>query len=273
MRKYKLGFVGAGNMAEAICRAVLANDVFSSDEISAYDPADARTQLFREQFDVNLSSDNATLVKQCETIVLAVKPQQVNDVLQSVGPVVNSDQLMISIAAGISTGVLEAGLKQAVPIVRAMPNTPLLVGVGMTGLCRGTHASDEHLKKAERIFAAAGETIITDESYMDAITALSGSGPAYFFYLVEAMQQAGVDLGLPAEQVATLAGQTCLGAGQMLLKTRVEPKELRRRVTSPGGTTEAALRVLEGRGVKECFVAAVKAACERSKELGTSSGR
>jgi len=268
MTEYKLGFVGAGNMAEAICRAVLSNNVFSRGEVTAYDVAEERRRLFQEQFALELCSDNRTLVEHCECVLLAVKPQQIAEVLDEIRATITKEHLVISIAAGISTRYLEAGLAKPVAIIRAMPNTPLLVGSGMTGLCMGRHADDEHMGLANRIFGSAGRTIMTEESRMDAITALSGSGPAYFFYLIEAMVQAGLELGLSRHDALALSAQTALGAGKMLLETQAGPDDLRRRVTSPGGTTEAAIGVLEADQVKKILIDAVNAAAKRSKQLG-----
>lgn len=268
MPEYELGFIGAGNMAEAICRAVLARGVFSADQVTAYDLAEARVLLFREQFKLQTSPDNPTVVRRSQTVILAVKPQQMAEVLDEIKPAVADGQLLISIAAGISTKFIETSLGKPVPVVRVMPNTPLLAGEGMAGLCRGAHADNSHLEFASKIFASAGQVTLTEEPLMDAITAISGSGPAYFFYLVEAMVRAGEELGLSYEQSLRLSTQTCLGAGRMMIETGIDPAELRRAVTSPGGTTEAALRVIEGKHVKGTMVEAIKAAAERSEELG-----
>jgi pyrroline-5-carboxylate reductase len=255
-------------MAEAICRAVVANNVFPSSQITAWDPAEKRRRVFRTQFGIELSENNAALTRQSDTIVLAVKPQQMAEALDQIRPEIASDQLLISVAAGISTRFLQTALAKPIPIIRVMPNTPLLVGSGMTALSPGEHAGEDHMTLARTIFGLAGATLITDETYMDAITAMSGSGPAYFFYLMEAMVQAGLDLGLSRSDALRLTAQTCLGAGKMVLETQAEPEELRRRVTSPGGTTEAALAVLEADRVKKIFVDAIKAASRRSKQLG-----
>jgi len=267
-RKYKLGFVGAGNMAEAICRAVLGNNISSADELTAYDVAEPRRTLFSRKFGVELSSDNASVVHQSRTVLLAVKPQQIGDVLKEVRSAITANHLIISVAAGISTAYIENSLEKPVPVVRVMPNTPLLVGCGMTALCKGRYATDEHLELASEIFGSAGIAMITEEDKMDAVTAISGSGPAYFFYLIEAMIEAGAALGLSPRDTLTLAAQTCLGAGKMILQTQLDPTELRRRVTSPGGTTEAALRIIEAKSTKGIIVEAIKAAAEKSKQLG-----
>jgi len=268
MTRFALGFVGAGNMAEAVCRSILAAQVFPRDALAAFDPAPARRRLFADELGVHVAEDNRRLVESCRNVILAVKPQQIAAVLEDLKPAVQPGQLFISVVAGASSAFIAAALGRAVPVIRTMPNTPLLVGAGMTVLCRGREATAEHLAFAERIFAAAGRTLVLDEDRMDAVTAVSGSGPAYFFYLVEAMAAAGSALGLTAQDALTLAGQTALGAATMLRETHLPPEELRRRVTSPGGTTAAALAVLEARGVKDAFLDAVRAAAARSKELG-----
>lgn len=268
MRRYRLGFVGAGNMAEAVCRAVVTHHVFSGDQMTAFDPAERRRRLFREEFQVESSADNATLGSQSEAIILACKPQQIPAVLAELRGSITADQLVISVAAGISTGFVQAGLSEAVPVVRVMPNTPLLLGFGASAICKGASTSDEHVALAVKVFGSAGLVLTMDERLMDAVTAVSGSGPAYFFYVIEAMVQAGTELGLSRADALKLAAQTCVGAGRMVLDGQAEPEELRRQVTSPGGTTEAALAVLEAEGVKRVLGQAIKAAAQRGRELG-----
>jgi len=268
VRKYKLGFVGAGNIAEAICRAVVSNNVFSPVDITAHDPLEDRCRYFREAFGTGVSGDNPSLVSQSDTIILACKPQQIAEVLAEVRSALGSDHLVISVAAGVSTGFIHQALGKDVPIVRIMPNTPLLVGSGATAMCKGPGATDDHLAVGEMIFGSAGIVVTIQEIAMDAVTAVSGSGPAYFFYLIEAMVQAGVELGLSRNDALRLSAQTCLGSGRMILQMQADPESLRRRVTSPGGTTESALAVLEAEGVRKAFTAAIKAAAQRSAQLG-----
>ncbi len=268
MGQYKLGFIGAGNMAEAICRAVLTGNVYSAAEVVAWDVAEQRRRLFRDDLEVNVAEDNTSVAGESETVILAVKPQQIGQLLDEIRGSVSGEQLVVTIAAGISTTFIESNLARGVPVVRVMPNTALLVGYGMTALSKGRNADEDHLMLTKKIFASAGMTIVVPEESMDAVTALSGSGPAYFFYLVEAMVQAGLDLGLSRNDALKLASQTCLGAGNMLLRTQAAPEDLRRRVTSPGGTTEAAIEVLEADGVKKMLTDAVKAAAKRSAQLG-----
>jgi pyrroline-5-carboxylate reductase len=181
---------------------------------------------------------------------------------------VRDDATVVSIAAGVSTAALDAGLGGQGRIVRVMPNTPMLVGAGMSAVSPGPRAGDEDVRWTCGLFAASGRTVVVEEAMMDAVTAVSGSGPAYFMYLVEAMTAAGAAEGLPAETALELARQTCLGAGMLMTKTGERPQDLRAKVTSPGGTTQRAIETMEAAGVKDKLVAAVRAAAARSRELG-----
>lgn len=266
--RFKIGFVGAGNMAEAICRSLISAVFYKPAQLAAADPAESRTRFFRDEFGVFICPTNAAVADQSENILLAVKPQQVPAVLAEIGPSLGQDQLIISIAAGISTGFIESATGKSIPVVRVMPNTPLMIGAGATVLCRGKFATEAHLNFAKSLFASAGITLTLEENLLDAVTAVSGSGPAYFFYLIEAMVQAAVELGITRADALALAAQTALGAARMVLETGAEPEELRRRVTSPGGTTQAAVQVLDEAAVKDAVVQAIAAAARRSKELG-----
>jgi pyrroline-5-carboxylate reductase len=266
--RFNIGFIGAGNMAEAICRSLITAVFYKPSQLAAYDTSEARTKYFREEFGVFIYPDNISLVEQSQTIVLAVKPQQVPQVLDQIRSGLGQDQLVISICAGISTPYLETGLGKSIPVVRVMPNTPLMIGAGTTALCRGKYATEEQLQYAKSFFASSGVSITVEEKMMDAVTALSGSGPAYFFYMIEAMVQAGMDLGFSRDEALKLAANTALGSAKMVLGNPADPQELRRKVTSPGGTTEAAIGVLESHGVKGTIIEAIKAAAKRSHELG-----
>lgn len=266
--RYSLGFVGAGNMAEAICRAVVGHHVFDASAVVAADPVAARREVFATSLGVTAVTSSADVARQSATIVLACKPQQMADVLAEIRSSVTSQQLVISIAAGVSTAYLQKELGASVPVIRVMPNTPLFVGEGMTAISAGANVGESHLQTAEKIFGQAGRTVRVEERLMDAVTAVSGSGPAYFFYLIEAMIEAGVQQGLSRESAKVLAGQTCVGAGRMVLESEHEPAELRRRVTSPGGTTLAAITVMESAKTQAVLIDAVNAAAKRSSELG-----
>ena len=272
MALYELGIIGAGNMAEAIVRGVIRAALLRPDQIIAADVAPTRRQLFTEQLDVRAVESNADAAKYARTLLLSVKPQHMADALAAVGAAMRPDALVVSIAAGTTISFIEQRLATrpgAAPlrVVRAMPNTPMLVGEGMTALAPGAHATPEDLKKARRIFESAGAVIEVDESLIDAVTALSGSGPAYFFYLTEHMIAAGVQMGLSPEHARLLVTRTALGAAKMLTESSDAPQELRRKVTSPGGTTEAAIRHMESGRLPDVVKQAIFNAERRGKEL------
>ena len=266
MTDYQLGVIGAGNMAEAIVRGAISAGVIDPKAIVVSDPAEARREVFAGM-GVAAVDDNATPAA-CERVLLAVKPQVMAEVLAGVAGAVGEDATVISIAAGVRTDFIRDKLGRRGRIVRVMPNTPMLVGAGVSALCKGPGATDADLAWAERLFAACGQTVRVDEPMMDAVTAVSGSGPAYFFYLVEALVAAGVAEGLAPEAALKLAVQTCRGAGELLARSGESPEALRAKVTSPGGTTQAAIESMESAGVKDALVAAVRRAAARSRELG-----
>jgi pyrroline-5-carboxylate reductase len=209
-------------------------------------------------------------VAKAGTLVLAVKPQDIDTLLSELAGAVTPQHLVVSVAAGITTRHIEAALPAGVSVVRCMPNTPALVDEAMTAISAGAHASEAHLAVAESLLRAVGRVVRVPESQLDAVTALSGSGPAYFFYLVEAMIDAGILLGLPRALAAELIVQTAIGSAVMLRDSGEHPMQLREAVTSPGGTTIAAIRELEVHGVRAALLAAIEAACLRSRELGAS---
>ena len=260
-----LVFIGAGNMAEALCRGILKAGLFAPERIAACDPSEERRRLFADELGVAASAEND--LAGAGTVILAVKPQTMPDILAEVGGALTPEQLVVTIAAGVRTSQIEAACADGCRVVRVMPNTPMLAGVGMSALCKGARATDDDLETALALFRCAGEAVVVDEPAMDAVTALSGSGPAYFFYLVEAMTDAGIAEGLDRPLAAQLAAQTLLGAGALLAQSDDDAAALRRKVTSPGGTTEAAVGVLDDAGVKESLVRAVRRAAERSREL------
>ena len=215
------------------------------------------------------TDDLAGAAGQCRVLLIAVKPQDIDTLLTLLGPHVTSDHLVVSVAAGVPTARIEDALPTGTPVVRVMPNTPALVDEGMSVLSAGTHASNAHLDEAEALLSPVGRVRRVPESQQDAVTALSGSGPAYFFFLVEAMIDAGILLGLPRTLAADLIVQTALGAAVMLRDSGEHPVQLREAVSSPGGTTIAAIRELERHGVRAALIAAIDAAHDRSVELGT----
>ncbi len=259
--------VGGGNMGEALIAGLIRSGRWKPSQIIVTDVRPEQLDRLQRTYKVGTSADNRWAVREATTVLLAVKPQQIRHVLEELGPVIQESQLVLSIAAGISTGIMERFLAKRVPVIRAMPNTPALVGMGAAAVARGRWAKEIHEKAAISILETVGTVVSVAERDMDAVTALSGSGPAYIFYLAEALVQAGQAMGLPPQVVDTLVRQTIRGAGELLATSREEPHTLRQRVTSPGGTTEAAVKVLETAKVKTIFTKALKRASARSREL------
>jgi pyrroline-5-carboxylate reductase len=226
-----------------------------------------RLQELAERHGVEATLSNAEAVAGAGLVVIAVKPQDFDVLLGEIGGLLNPEQTVLSVAAAIPTAQIEARLARGVPVVRAMPNAPALVHEGIAGICAGAHASDEHLDLAEDVLAHLGAVARVPERYMDAVTAVSGSGPAYFALLAEAMIEAGILLGLGRETSTQLVVQTMLGTAKLLRDEEMHPVELRETVTSPGGTTIRAIRELEQAGVRAAFLNAIQAAMERSREL------
>ena len=269
-----IAFIGAGNMAEALIRGLVKAGTFAPQRIVAADIRAEQLDFLRQNFGVRVTGDNATAVAEASVVVLAVKPQQVCAALAGVRGKMSADKLTISIVAGVPTMRIEKELAQKgsgsavkMRVVRVMPNTPALVGAGVSAMAKGVNATEEDLATAEAILGAVGITVRVEERFMDAVTALSGSGPAYVFYVTEAMIKAGVAAGLDEALAKKLAIQTVYGAGKLLVESGESPESLRRKVTSPGGTTEAAIKVMTGRKLMEILTEAVQAAEKRSREL------
>jgi len=261
----KLAILGGGKIGEALLSGLLRGSM-AVDEIVISEHHLDRASYLAETYGVRaLSVGDA--VAASDVVLIAVKPQDIATLLEQIAPHADG-QVVISVAAGITTTRIEAGLPPGTPVVRTMPNTPALVDQAMTAISAGTHATEEHLATAEGVLASVGRVIRVPESQLDAVTALSGSGPAYFFFLVEAMIDAGILLGLPRAVAAELIVQTALGSATMLRDTGEHPVQLREAVTSPGGTTIMAIRELERHGVRAALLAAIEAARDRSAELG-----
>jgi len=226
-----------------------------------------RVAELRERYGVEATLSNTEAVSGAAIVVIAVKPQDFTALLGEIGPAVSAEQTVLSVAAAIPTAQIEQHLADGVPVVRAMPNAPSTVHEGMAGLAAGAHAGDEHLQLAEDVLTHLGRVVRLPESAMDAVTAVSGSGPAYFALLAEAMIEAGILLGLSREVSTQLVVQTMLGTAKLLRDEKMHPVDLREAVTSPGGTTIRAIRVLEQEGVRAAFLNAIQAAMERSQEL------
>ncbi|MHC4563116.1 MAG: pyrroline-5-carboxylate reductase [Planctomycetota bacterium] len=264
---YELGVIGAGNMAEAILKAELHSGFLGANEIVVSDCRQERRQKLASELGVSWAPDNL-VPAQCPRVLLSVKPQNISEVLEEVADVVGRDALVISICAGVPTSLIDGKLSGKGHIVRVMPNTPMLVGAGMSGIAAGPRATDDDVQWTEGLFAASGKTVPVDECLMDAVTAVSGTGPAYFFYLIEAMVAAGMAEGLSYEFAYQLSVQTCAGAAKMLTETGRKPEDLRAQVTSPNGTTQRAVETLDAANTKDAWVAAIRAAAQRSRELG-----
>lgn len=273
MNDTRLCFIGAGNMARSLIGGLLA-DRCPADQIRASDPDANQRDYIRQRFGIEVFENNAEAIAGAHVVVLAVKPQILRDVATAIAPLLDAgNPLVISIAAGVRAADLDRWLGGNRPVVRCMPNTPALVQSGATALYATPAVNDAQRNLAESILRAVGLTLwVDDEAQMDAVTALSGSGPAYFFLMIEAMQQAGADLGLPADTARLLAIQTAFGAARMALESEDEPGQLRERVTSPGGTTERALAALEEGGYRELIASAMRAAQARSCELADDLG-
>jgi pyrroline-5-carboxylate reductase len=224
--------------------------------------------LLASELGIRTQSDNAKAVREAGVVVLAVKPQVFDQVLPGVAAALGTDTLVISIAAGISTGIIERAFPSGSRVVRSMPNTPALVGAGATAIAGGSHATDRDLELAEILFRSVGISVRVPETQIDAVTGLSGSGPAYVFAMIEALRDAGAREGLPEDTALQLASQTVFGAARLLLDEKESPEVLRERVTSPGGTTRAGLEALARAGFAEAIQGAVRAATRRSVELG-----
>jgi pyrroline-5-carboxylate reductase len=260
----KIAVLGAGKIGEALIAGLVSS---GWSEIVATTRDAERADEIRARYGIETTTSNADAVAGAEIVVIAVKPQDIDVLLEEIAGAVRPSHTVISIAAAIPTAAIERRLPDGVPVVRAMPNTPATVHEGMAGIAAGAHAGEEHLVRAEEVLAHVGRSVRVPEAAMDAVTAVSGSGPAYFALLAESMIEAGILLGLSREISTDLVVQTMLGTAKLLRDEKMHPVELRESVTSPGGTTIAAIRELEQAGVRAAFLNAIQAAMRRSKEL------
>ncbi|NCF11128.1 MAG: pyrroline-5-carboxylate reductase [Gammaproteobacteria bacterium] len=274
MDSYRIGFIGGGNMARSLVGGLIAGGIDAT-RISVAEPDASKRDELSTRFGITTSQDNGTVASDVEVLVLAVKPQVMRQVVTGLAATLHEPApLLISIAAGVRAASMLRWLGQPLALVRAMPNTPALVRSGATALYASPEVSEEQRSRAESIMRAVGQTLwIDDEGLMDAVTALSGSGPAYFFLFMEALEQAAKELGLPPEAARLLTLETAQGAARMALSSDEGPALLRKRVTSPGGTTEAALGAFAEGGFETLVTRAVRAACERSAELAVRLDR
>jgi len=263
----RIAFIGGGNMATALISRLYASR-HNVDRVQVGDPGEGVRERLQKHWPVACFKNAADAIKGMNAIVLAVKPQVLPSVLEEIGSLVSHDQLVISIVAGIPTSQIAAKLKFDPPIVRTMPNTPALIGLGITGMYARVNCSLAQRELTQNLMESAGEVVWLDrESLLDVVTAVSGSGPAYFYYLTECLRLAGTQLGLSADVAAKLAVHTAHGASAMAVQSDVDITELRRRVTTPGGTTEAALEILNAHHFKELIDMAITAATRRGQEL------
>jgi pyrroline-5-carboxylate reductase len=262
-----IAILGAGKMGEALVAGLLGSGWRGAEQIVAADRRPERLEEVARRYGIRTTDVNAEAVRGAEIVVVAVKPQDMDALLEEIGGLLTAEQTVLSIAAAIPTARIERHVSAGVPVVRAMPNTPATVHEGMAGIAPGAHAGEEHLRKAEELLAHVGRTVRVSEPYLDAVTAVSGSGPAYFALLAESMIEAGILLGLSREISTELVVQTMLGTAKLLRDGKMHPVELREAVTSPGGTTIAAIRELEQAGVRAAFLNAIQAAMQRAKEL------
>jgi pyrroline-5-carboxylate reductase len=267
-KNLKMGFIGGGNMGEAMIRGLLAASLLTPDQIHVFDVSIPRMDYLDTTYGIQRSADVAALAKASQLLVLAVKPQTMPTVLNELQANVSHHPLVISIAAGISIATLSQGLAPGIHIIRVMPNTPALVLQGASALARGPGVTDEDMALALSLFRAVGKAMEVDETLMDAVTGLSGSGPGYFLLVLESLIDAGVLMGMPRQVARELVLQTAVGTARMAQETGKHPAELKDLITSPGGTTIRGLQVLEDRGIRGAFYNAVEAATMRSLELG-----
>ncbi|MBO8172307.1 MAG: pyrroline-5-carboxylate reductase [Bacillaceae bacterium] len=269
LENQKICFVGAGSMAEAIISGLISRKTVKPEQIMMTNRSDdERLQMLHNRYGVQTEKNKRNAIDSCDLIILAMKPKDVKDALSDIGDLVRPDQLVISVLAGISIDFIQKHLSGNIPIIRSMPNTSSQVGMSATGMAAGAYATSQHIEQAKKIFAAIGSVCLVEEKDLDTVTGLSGSGPAYIYYLVEAMEEAAQKEGLSPETARALTVQTLLGAAHMLQSSDEEPATLREKVTSPGGTTMAGLETLDAFRFQEAIIAAIRRAAERSRELG-----
>lgn len=268
-KRSRLAILGAGVMGETVLSGLLRAG-WDPDAIVATDRRPDREVELRQAYGIRMLS-NAEAVADADTVLLVVKPQDMRELLTEISDVIKPDTLIVSLAAGVDTPSIESQLPEGTAVIRVMPNTPAQVDEGMAAISPGSHTTQGHLEHVTEILSATGRVVTVPERYQDAVTAISGSGPAYLFYVVEAMIDSGVHLGLPRDTATALVVQTMLGSAKLLRETGEHPTVLRERVTSPGGTTAAAVRQLEERAVRAAFMTAMEAARDRSRELATAA--
>ena len=263
----RVAVLGAGKMGGILLQAFIKSSIVGIENLRATVAHEERAQILGKQYGIRVTSDNRAAVKGADIILLCLKPQAMSEVLQEIRADVGSDHLVMSVAASVPTGYIEERLPAKVPVVRAMPNTPAMVGEGITGVCAGSSATAQHLQIACHLFATVGKTVTVDEKYMDAVTGLSASGPAFIYIVLESLAEAGVKVGLPRDLATLLAAQTTLGASRVVLETGNHPALLKDAVTTPAGCTIDGILELEEGKLRVTLIKAVVKATQRAKEL------
>ncbi len=264
MARLRIAVLGAGKLGETLVRGLIAAELVRAGDVTVTAGHPERSRELARRLGVRAASSNSAAIEHAQVVLLCVKPQQVGRVVDEIAPRLQRSQLLVSAAASMSTAFIEKRLARAVPVVRAMPNTPAVLGLGMTALCAGAHAKAAHVARAKRLFGAVGRVVVVDEAHMDAVTGLSASGPAFLFIVIESLAEAGVKVGLPRAIATELAAQTVLGAGAMVLETGEHPAKLKDEVTTPAGTTIDGILELEDGGLRVTLIKAVVRATQRA---------
>jgi pyrroline-5-carboxylate reductase len=268
--KLRVAVLGAGKMGGILLQAFLKQQLFAPHQLLATVAHEDRAQSLSEQWGIPVGTDNAAAAKAADILLLGVKPYQVPALVETIRPFLTPKKTLISIAASVSTSVIEGVAGDSIPVIRAMPNTPSMLGAGIAALCRGSYVTDQHMHLASRIFETVGRSVIVDEKHMDAVTGLSGSGPAYIYIVIEALAEAGVKVGLPRDIATLLAAQTTFGAAKMVLDTGYHPALLKDAVTTPAGCTVDGLLEIEEGGLRVTLIKAVMRATERARQLASN---
>ncbi|MCL0052378.1 pyrroline-5-carboxylate reductase [Peptococcaceae bacterium] len=266
-----IGFLGGGVMAEALITGIIKSGLLSADKIFVSDINYERLNTLKRKIGIQVVNSNAEILKKAELLIIAVKPHAVDQVLNDIKDEITPSHEIISIAAGIKTSYIESHLNKKVPVIRVMPNTPCLVRSGVSAISCGAYAGAEQESKAKAIFESVGHVVFVEEKLLDAVTGLSGSGPAYMYIILEALSDAGVSVGLPRDIAMSLALHTMIGSAKMVLETKKHPAELKDMVTTPAGTTIAGIRELERGKLRSTLIDAVTAATLRSKQLSSKN--
>lgn len=263
----ELGLIGVGNMGTALLKGVLSSNTIDKEKTIIYDVREEVIKNRIQEFNVKAVSSNTELIQQVKFIIIAVKPQNIDSVLEEIGPQLSEDQILISIAAGVTLDYIKKFISKNIGLIRVMPNTPALVGEGASAIAHNKTVTENDLKYVKKILTSVGKVVELEEKHIDAVTGLSGSGPAYVFIIIEALADGGVKMGLPRDIALKLAAQTVLGSAKMVIETGIHPGELKDMVASPGGTTITALHEIEKGKLRATLISAVEAATLKSKSL------